>query len=183
MFPSIWEIGSCPVSHCLSHSRVWSQHCLRVWFLETAIHRRRGVSRDPFRKRSLQPVKCTSYKWSYSFKRQGQSPPGLRERNQAGVLCGSWRTLGLPGRSTVDPHLDSSEGVSKPAICRLLTCDEENTLASHCSLGWSCHFSFLRACRVMLFAHFQDLLEFKDSCVYFGLRIVKNIMFVSWFTF
>lgn len=34
----------------------------------------------------------------------------------------------------------------------------------------------------MLFAHFQDLLEFKDSCVYFGLRIVKNIMFVSWFT-
>ena len=42
---------------------------------------------------------------------------------------------GSPGEGPSGPALDSSEGVRKLAICRLRTCDEENNLASHCSLG------------------------------------------------
>lgn len=64
-FLSIWEVGCCPVSHCLSHSQFRSQCCLKDWFLETAIQMRQGVSRDHFGKQSLKSAKCLSWKWLY----------------------------------------------------------------------------------------------------------------------
>lgn len=126
VFLSIWEVGCCPISHCLSHSQFRSQCCLKDWFLETAIQMRQGVSRDHFGKQSLKSAKCFSWKWfcllqflrigPESSQAQGEDfrdPVWLLDRQllswrEAHQTC-AWTPL---------------REIGKPAGWRLLICDK-----------------------------------------------------------